>query len=151
MIRAKQVASWAIRILVSTGFILASVGKLTKSDRVIQRFHDWGYFDGFYLFIGAVELSFAILLLIPRTSVYSAYVLIILMVGAMATHLLHDSPIQLLRPGVFMLFLVVTVCLQRNLQTRRADNVATSAIPVAEITRSKVPAAPQSSKAHKTK
>ncbi len=116
MIRAKQYASWAIRILVSIGFILASVGKLTKSERVIQMFQNWGYFDGFYLFIGVVELSFAVLLLIPRTSVYSAYVLIILMVGATATHLLHDPPIQLLRPGVFMLFLVVTVCLQRNLE-----------------------------------
>ena len=46
------------------------------SDSVIQRFNDWGYFDGFYLIIGAVELSFALLLLIPRTSTLSAYVLI---------------------------------------------------------------------------
>lgn len=76
MFRATRYALWATRIVVSAGFTLASIGKLTTSDSVIQRFNDWGYFDGFYLIIGAVELSFALLLLIPRTSTLSAYVLI---------------------------------------------------------------------------
>ncbi len=92
------------------------------SNSVIQRFNDWGYFDGFYLIIGAVELSFAVLLLIPRTSTLSAYVLIALMIGASATHLLHDPPGQLLRPGVFMLLLGVGVFLQRRLHRQSTED-----------------------------
>ena len=122
MFRATRYALWATRIVVSAGFTLASIGKLTMSNGVIQRFNDWGYFDGFYLIIGAVELSFAVLLLIPRTSTLSAYVLIALMIGASATHLLHDPPGQLLRPGVFMLLLGVGIFLQRRLRRQSTED-----------------------------
>ena len=51
----------------------------------------WGYPDGFYLVIGAVEVVGGIALLIPRLASYSAIVLSIVMVGAAATQLLRGG------------------------------------------------------------
>jgi putative oxidoreductase len=50
-----------------------------------RMFRTWGYPDGFYLVIGAIEVAGGILLLIPRTASYSAIVLAIVMLGAAAT------------------------------------------------------------------
>ena len=94
--------------------MLASSGKLARNESVIQMFHDWGYFDQFYLIIGILELLAAILLLIPKTSIYAAIFLIILMSGALITHLIHDPLIEMIRPGIFMVFLGLIIYLQRD-------------------------------------
>ena len=54
-------------------------------------FRAWGYPDGFYLVIGAVEVVAGIGLLIPRVASYCAMVLAIVMVGASATHVVHGD------------------------------------------------------------
>ena len=56
-----------------------------------RMFRAWGYPDGFYLVIGAVEVVAGIGLLIPRVASYCAIVLAIVMVGASATHIVHGD------------------------------------------------------------
>ena len=56
-----------------------------------RMFRAWGYPDGFYLVIGAVEVVAGIGLLIPRVASYCAMVLAIVMVGASATHVVHGD------------------------------------------------------------
>ena len=56
-----------------------------------RMFRAWGYPDGFYLVIGAVEVVAGIGLLIPRVASYCATVLAIVMVGASATHVVHGD------------------------------------------------------------
>jgi putative oxidoreductase len=56
-----------------------------------RMFRTWGYPDGFYLVIGAVEVVGGIALLIPRVASYSAIVLSMVMVGAAATQVLRGG------------------------------------------------------------
>jgi len=56
-----------------------------------RMFRVWGYPDGFYLVIGAVEVGAGIGLLIPRVASYCAMVLAIVMVAASATHVVHGD------------------------------------------------------------
>ena len=105
---------WSLRILLGLGFLMASLGKLSRSEVVIQMFQEWGYFQHFYIIIGILELSLAILLIIPKTSVYAILGLIVIMIGALITHLLHDPPLEMLRPIVFMVLLLVLFYLQKG-------------------------------------
>lgn len=102
----KLIVSWILRILVALGFLLASLGKLTSNANVIQMFENWGFPDGFYLVIGILELVLAVMLLIPKTMKIALLGLIVLMVGAIITHIVNDPIGQILRPIIFMLFLL---------------------------------------------
>jgi putative oxidoreductase len=70
-----------------------------------RMFRAWGYPDGFYLVIGAIEVVGGIGLLIPKVASASALVLAVVMAGAAATQILRGG-----RNGigelVFMLLLL---------------------------------------------
>ena len=100
-----KVILWAVRIILSALFLLASLGKVTGNPAIFDMFQDWGYSDWFCTFIGFFELIGAILLLIPKTTYYASIGLIILMIGALITHLIHDPIGQIIRPLVFLVFL----------------------------------------------
>lgn len=56
----------------------------------------------------------AVLILIPKTSFYAAIGLIVIMIGALITHLMHDPIGQIIRPSVFMLLLGINLVLLRK-------------------------------------
>ena len=112
MEKFKPYLLWIAKIIISMLFLLASIGKLSKNELVIKMFHDWGYFDGFYFMIGLLEFILAILLLIPKTSLYAAVLLFILMIGALITHLNNDPFVEIIRPIIFMSFLSLIIYLQ---------------------------------------
>ena len=114
MNKTKKILVWVFRSLASIGFLLASLGKLTSNPQVIQMFKNWGYPDRFYLIIGILELSGAILLLVPKVSKYAAIGLIIIMIGAFITHLLHDPIQEILRPLIFTFFLGAILYISRT-------------------------------------
>jgi len=100
-----KIADWFVRCLIALAFLAASLGKLTSSPGVLERFATYGYPEGFHLLIGVVELAGAILLLIPRTSRYAIAILSVIVIGAAGTHLINDPPVELIRPLVFAIFL----------------------------------------------
>jgi len=114
MKRGKRILCWTLKAIVALGFLLASLGKVTQSEPVIEMFRAWGYFDGFYLIIGILELSLAILILIPKTSRYAAIGLFLVMIGALITHLINDPLVEIIRPIVFMMFLAPIIYFQWN-------------------------------------
>ncbi len=109
--RGKSIASWIVQVVIGAHFILASLGKITSAPAVVQMFEDWGFPDGFHLLIGALELAGGIGLLIPKTAGYAALGLVGIMIGAAGTHLVNG--VQVVRPLVFMVLLVVVVILRR--------------------------------------
>ena len=74
---------------------------------VVENFTRYGHTDAFRLFIGAAEVSGAIGLWIPRLAFWAALGLIIIMLGAVYTHVTHaENPIgpwstrtTIFRPG----------------------------------------------------
>lgn len=111
--RVRSVISWVIQILLAAVYVVAAFGKLISRPKVIKMFRHWGFPDKFYLVIGVLELLGAIGLLIPRMAGYAAAGLIVLMVGAAATHLINGEGLQVLRPLLFIVFLAVVVYLRR--------------------------------------
>lgn len=107
MKKGQKILSWIVRILISIAFLLASTGKLTSNEAVIEMFNNWGFPNGFYMVIGVLELLLAILLLVPKTMKVALFGLATLMIGATITHLLKDSITQMIRPLLFLALLFV--------------------------------------------
>ena len=93
MRRVGSVMLWVVTLLAATVMIGPGVQKFTGP--TWQRmFRVWGYPEHFYLVIGAIEVHAGIGLLVPRLASACAVVLMIVMAGAAATHLLHgQSPV----------------------------------------------------------
>lgn len=101
----KTGGSWLLQVLLA--IVMVGPGSQKFTSPVWERmFRSWGYPDGFYLVIGAVEVVAGIGLLIPRVASASAITLAIVMAGAAATQILRGG-----RNGageiVFMSLLIV--------------------------------------------
>lgn len=80
--RGASVALWAFRILMATVFILAALMKLSSQPMMVAEFAKVGLGQWFRFFTGALELVGAVAVLVPRTSVYGALVLLVVDIGA---------------------------------------------------------------------
>ena len=124
----KTGGKWLLQVLLAIVMVGPGSQKFT-SPTWERMFRTWGYPDGFYLVIGAVEVVAGIGLLIPRVASASAITLAIVMAGAAATHIIHGD-----RNGVgelvFMSLLLVVAALRwrdRLRLTRRAPATAPAA------------------------
>ncbi|MFO7564855.1 MAG: DoxX family protein [Enhygromyxa sp.] len=98
--RTLRVALWVAAILASAVFAIAGIGKLDKA--MIGRFEEWGYTPGLAIAIGLLELLGAVGLLIPRCSAWAALGLIVIMFGALGTHLLAGEYLAALAPTLML-------------------------------------------------
>lgn len=84
MKRAGKIVVWLVSALLAVAMVGPGVQKFTGP--VWERmFRAWGYPEGFYLVIGAVEVVGGIGLLIPRIAAYCAASLSVVMIGAAIT------------------------------------------------------------------
>jgi uncharacterized membrane protein YphA (DoxX/SURF4 family) len=105
---------WILQIILGLLFMAAGVGKFLGASFWEKRFSDWGYPDHLYLFVGGLEVLAAVLLFIPRWSLYAASTLVVVMIGAVATHIFSQEFADILRPGLYLLFLSALVYLKRT-------------------------------------
>jgi uncharacterized membrane protein YphA (DoxX/SURF4 family) len=82
--------TWLLTILLAVVMIGPGSQKFT-SPTWERMFRTWGYPDGFYLVIGAVEVVAGLGLLVPKLASYNAIVLAIVMLGAAATQVLRGG------------------------------------------------------------
>jgi len=86
MKRLATVALWIVSGLLALVMVGSGVEKFTGS-MWERMFRVWGYPEGFYLVIGAIEVVGGIGLLIPRVAAYSAPTLSVVMIGAAITQI----------------------------------------------------------------
>ena len=79
---------WVLQLAMAVLMVGPGIQKFT-SPTWRRMFHAWGYPDGFYLVIGAIEVVAGVLLLVPRVASAAAVVLMIVMVGAAITQMRH--------------------------------------------------------------
>lgn len=91
------VALWIVNILAAAAFVAIGVAKFGLAEWAIN-FARWGYPDGFYMVIGALEIAGGVLLLVPRLSSYAASLLGAILIGAAATHALNNEAPPALQP-----------------------------------------------------
>jgi putative oxidoreductase len=94
----RRTALWVVKILVALAFLAAGLAKLAGVQAMIDVFNVVGLGQWFRYVTGAIEVTGAVLTLIPSLTVFGALLLACTMVGAVITHLtvLPASPIPAL-------------------------------------------------------
>ncbi|MDP3215741.1 MAG: DoxX family protein [Deltaproteobacteria bacterium] len=89
--KRQTIALWVLSGLLAALFLMAGGSKLAGAERHVQGFEHWGYPQWFRLVVGAAEVTSAVLLLIPRAAFFGAGALVVVMAGAIYTHLLRAT------------------------------------------------------------
>jgi len=88
--KAANIAVWVLTVLTAILFLLSGVPKFFAPDWV-PRFAGWGYSQWFLYVIAFLEAIGALGLLVPRYAFYAAGLFIVIMIGAIYTHVTHDQ------------------------------------------------------------
>ena len=104
----------AVTVLLTLAFLGSGIMKLTGADEIRQGFENWGYPVFFMYIIGLCEVAGAVGLWLRRFSYAAKVCLIILMAGAVATHLFFDSLTEAVPPIILILLIAVTLALHRK-------------------------------------
>jgi putative oxidoreductase len=115
--RFKSICCWVLQLLLAAFFAIQGIAKLSGSPAWISRFRAWGYPDRFYFVVGLAELLGAVLLMIPRLAKFGAVMLVAVMVGATATHLIHGEP-QIMTTVVLATLLAIVLYIRRGTAAR---------------------------------
>lgn len=114
----KMVGIWFLQIVFALLFVvLVGSGKFFGAEMWARRFSGWGYPDGFSYVIGGLEVLFGLALLAPKAAGYGAAGLVVIMTGAVGTHVLHGEPFW--GPLVFGMLLAIVAYVRRPDFTQR--------------------------------
>jgi putative oxidoreductase len=78
----------------------AGAAKLASTPDLVANFARWGYAPWFVYLAGALEVLGAVLVVVPRTRVAGAALLVVVMLGAVATHLRAGEAAEIVAPLV---------------------------------------------------
>ena len=120
--KTRNVFAWILSILLALAFLLAGVPKVMAVTAWIEKFAHWGYPRWSLTIIGLLEVSGAILLLIPRFAIYGVGTLIAVMLGAAYTHVANGEGLAVLRPLIFLGFLIAVGCLRRSRASKEINS-----------------------------
>lgn len=88
---AKTIGMWIPAILLVLIFARQGWAKFDGDSGWAVAFRHWGYPAWFRVTIGVIELSAVVLLLLGRTAAFGAMLIIVVMLGGMATHVIFDG------------------------------------------------------------
>jgi uncharacterized membrane protein YphA (DoxX/SURF4 family) len=109
--RGLNVAAWIASVLLCVLFLYAGPPKWRGAAEPVEMFHQFGYSDGFRVFIGVCETLGGIALLFPIAAFWAACGLFVIMVGAVYSHLANGQAALVGAPvlAAFMLGFVAWV------------------------------------------
>ena len=99
-----RIALWVCQAALALMFVAAGGAKF-GSPTWQRMFERWGYPDHFYLVVGVIEVSAGWALLVPRLASPASLVLIVIMIGAGATHAMHSEEHRL--PQILVMSLLL--------------------------------------------
>ncbi len=115
---------WVIRILqglLVVGFVAFGIMKLTGNEMQVQTFKGFGYPLGFMYFVGFCEVLGAIGLFVgfwkSRITLLASGGLVLLMAGAVFSHINAGQGIGLMMPALVFLILSLVVFLGKRVGT----------------------------------
>jgi uncharacterized membrane protein YphA (DoxX/SURF4 family) len=118
--RMQKIIGWILSVLLAALFVFAAIGKLTAQAMVVTMFHQFGYTRWFMTFVGILELIAGIAILVPRTAVWGAALMMVIMVGAIVTEVVHGTLGQLAMPVIVLVLATVAGSLRRPVAFRNA-------------------------------
>jgi putative oxidoreductase len=87
----KIIGMWVPALLLVLIFAPQGWSKFFDDSGWAIAFRHWGYPDWFRVAIGAIELTAVVLLALGRTAAFGALLVIVVMLGGMATHVVFDG------------------------------------------------------------
>ena len=124
MSKTRTIITWVLTALLALAYLGAGYLMVSGQAAIVQEFTDFGLPGWIRVTIGALEMTGAVLLLIPAFTGTAPNALSIILVGGTACHLMFTSPPQAIPPVLFFSILtyiyltrknIVPVCLQKQL------------------------------------
>ena len=103
-----------LTVLLTLAFLLSGIMKLTGAEQIRQGFENWGYPIIFMYFIGLCEVAGAIGLWLRRFSYAAKVCILLLMAGAVLTHLVFDGVGEAVAPIILIILTAVALALHRK-------------------------------------
>ncbi|MDX1630073.1 MAG: DoxX family protein [Fulvivirga sp.] len=117
--KGKRIMQLVFIILLALQFIFSATAKLNC--HMLARFESWGYTEEFMYLIGTIEFTAAIGLFINRTKVLSIVALVMIMIGAIYTHLSYDQYFEVLINIGLIGLLTIVLWLEREMKLAPED------------------------------
>jgi uncharacterized membrane protein YphA (DoxX/SURF4 family) len=108
----RVIAGWILSVLIAFVFLMVGSMKLVGKPNMVQEFNQVGLGQWFRYFTGVLEVTGATGVLIPRFSRFAAFLLAVVMIGAITAHLtvLHSPPSL---PAVLLVLTLIVAWLRR--------------------------------------
>ena len=110
----KNKVQTVLTVLLTLAFLLSGIMKLTGAEQIRQGFENWGYPIIFMYFIGLCEVAGAIGLWLRRFSYAAKVCILLLMAGAVLTHLVFDGVGEAVAPIILIILTAVALALHRK-------------------------------------
>ena len=110
----KSRVQMVITVLLTLAFLGSGIMKLTGAEEIRQGFESWGYPVFFMYIIGLCEVAGAIGFWLRRFSYAAKVCILLLMAGAVLTHLVFDTFQEAIPPIVLIVLTAVALVLHRR-------------------------------------
>lgn len=111
---AKVIGMWIPAILLVLIFVPQGWSKFDDASGWSRAFRHWGYADWFRITIGVVEIAAVALLVLGRTAAFGAILIIVVMLGGMATHIIFDGGRHLTSEVVPLVLASIVLAVRRQ-------------------------------------
>src|SRR4051812_9886944 len=108
-----DIVFWVFALFLAWIFVRQGIAKLSDASGWARAFRVWHFPVWFRVLIGVLEISAALLLLTRRTAFAGACIIIVVMLGAMGTHVYWGRPTQV-TSEILPLVLATLVALGRH-------------------------------------
>ena len=129
MRRLATIGKWLFQVFLGALWVMIGIGKFLEPAWA-RKFEGWGYPPGFHLVIGTLEALGGIGLLIPSLTSYAALGLIVIMIGACLTHLVHGETTRVMAPVPHIVLLTLLAFARRSSARRLPRRTESPAAPV---------------------
>ena len=111
---AKFVGTWLPAVLLVLIFVPQGLSKFSDASGWAKAFRFWGYPDWFRITIGVLELLATLLLIGGRTAALGAIIIILVMLGGMATHLIFEGGRHMTSEVVPLVLATIVLVIRRK-------------------------------------
>jgi len=105
LITVEKIIVWTVSVLLAAFFLIVGGAKLANPSGITGGFSRWPNPTLLYLLVRAVEISVAVMLLIPRCASLGAVGLAAMMAGIVGKHLTHNESSEAIVPSVLLALL----------------------------------------------
>ena len=117
---AREAVLWIVTVFLAYVFLRQGFAKFSDDSGWARAFRTWHYPDWFRVLIGVIEVSAVVILFIRRFALIGAVMIVIVMLGGMATHIWWGQP-RYITSEVLPLVLATLVALGRKRYFLGAD------------------------------